>query len=106
MWRRPGYGDHLAATVDPDIYNRQKGVSAPPGFADAMPGWFRLQGDEVPHWHVTFAVGDRDEAVASALRLGARDDAGPLDDAWTKSAVVRDPQGATFTLSQFDPRSP
>ena len=38
MIRRPGYGDHLAATVDPGIHERQAGVSAPPGFADAI-GW-------------------------------------------------------------------
>ena len=106
MWRRPGYGDHLAATVDPDIYGRQQGVSAPPGFADAIAWLASLEPGEVPHWHVTFAVADRDEAVASALRLGASDLSGPVDNAWTKSAVVRDPQGATFTLSQFDPQSP
>ena len=33
-------------------------------------GWLRSTEDEVPHWHVTFAVADRDEMVASALRLG------------------------------------
>jgi predicted enzyme related to lactoylglutathione lyase len=60
----------------------------------------------VPHWHLTFAVADRDEIVASALRLGATDLSGPIDNAWTKSAVVRDPQGATFTLSKFDPQTP
>ena len=32
MWRRPGYGDHLAATVDPGIHVRQAAISAPPGF--------------------------------------------------------------------------
>ena len=33
-----GYGDHLAATVDPGIHERQAGVGVPPGFADAI-GW-------------------------------------------------------------------
>lgn len=103
MWRRPGYGDHLAATVDPDVHERQSGISAPPGFADAIAWLAPLDGDEAPHWHVTFAVTDRDETVAAALRLGAADLSGPVDSAWTKTAVVRDPQGATFTLSQFDP---
>ena len=32
MVRLPGYGDHLAATVDPHIHERQ--AFAPPGFAD------------------------------------------------------------------------
>jgi predicted enzyme related to lactoylglutathione lyase len=103
MWRRPGYGDHLAATVDPDIYTRQAGISAPPGFADAI-AWLAGLGDgEVPHWHVTFAVADRDEIVATALQLGATDLSGPIDTNWTKAAIVRDPQGATFTVSQFTP---
>ena len=103
MWRRPGYGDHLAATVDPDIHARQDAISAPPGFADAIAWLAPLGPDEVAHWHVTFAVADRDEIVATAVRLGATDLSGPVDTAWTKSAVVCDPHGAAFTLSQFAP---
>jgi predicted enzyme related to lactoylglutathione lyase len=103
MWRRPGYGDHLAATVDPDIHRRQDAVSAPPGFADAIAWLAPRGGGEEPHWHVTFAVADRDGIVESAVRLGAIDLSGPMDTAWTKAATVRDPQGATFTLSQFTP---
>ena len=38
MLRVPGYGEHLAATVDPGILDRQDGIGAPPGFADAV-GW-------------------------------------------------------------------
>ena len=38
MITRPGYGDHLATTVDPGIHERQAGIDAPPGFADAI-GW-------------------------------------------------------------------
>jgi uncharacterized protein len=103
MWRRPGYGDHLAATIDPDIHHRQAGISAPPGFADAIAWLAPVDGDEVPHWHVTFAVADRDQSVATAVRLGAIDVSGPLDTTWTRAAVIRDPQGATLTLSQFTP---
>src|SRR4051794_33094851 len=36
MLQVPGYGDHLAATVDPDIHERQ--ATAPPGFADVIGG--------------------------------------------------------------------
>ena len=36
MIRLPGYGDHLAATVDPHIHERQQ--FAPPGFADVVAG--------------------------------------------------------------------
>ena len=105
MWRRPGYGDHLAATIDPDIHRRQDGVAAPPGFADAIAWLAPLDHTETPHWHVTFAVADRDRMVAAAVRLGATDVSGPLDTTWTKAAVMNDPQGATFTLSQFTPPS-
>jgi len=63
-----------------------------------------LNDGEEPHWHVTFAVTDRDEAVLRAEELGAVVVSGPTDDQWTRSAVVRDPQGAVFTLSQFDPQ--
>ena len=34
--RRPGYGDHLAATVDPDIRQRQSDVEDASGFEDAV----------------------------------------------------------------------
>ena len=102
MIRRPGYGDHLAATVDPGIRDRQAGVAAPPGFEDAI-AWLAPAGAGEPdHWHVTFAVADRDAAAAAAKRLGATILARE-DTEWTRTALVRDPQGAAFTLSQFTP---
>ena len=104
MWRRPGYGDHLASTVDPDIQARQDAIAAPPGFADAVAWLAPLRPGEAPHWHVTFAVADRDDIITRALELGATDLTGPVDTAWTRATDVRDPQGATFTLSQFAPQ--
>jgi uncharacterized protein len=102
MIRRPGYGDHLAATSDPGIHERQAGVSAPPGFADAI-GWLApAQPDEQPHWHVSFAVADRDATAADAERLGGTV-LGSSDTDWTREALVRDPAGAVFTASQFTP---
>jgi predicted enzyme related to lactoylglutathione lyase len=100
MLQVPGYGDHLAATVDPGIHERQ--ASAPAGFADAI-GWLAVVGpDEPARWHVTFSVADRDDSLAIAQRLGATvlqsEETG-----WTRHAVVRDPQGAELTLSQFTP---
>jgi predicted enzyme related to lactoylglutathione lyase len=103
MWRRPGYGEHLAATVDPDIHERQAAGGAPAGFADVVAGRAPLGPGEQAHWHVTFTVTDRDDAVATALALGATDVSGPVDTMWTRTAVVRDPQGAVLTLSQFAP---
>jgi len=82
MIRRPGYGDHLEATVDPDIRARQSGVVAPPGFEDAIAWVAATAPDEPPHWHVSFAVADRDHTAAEAERLGAQV-LGQDDTEWT-----------------------
>ncbi|MGO9884048.1 MAG: VOC family protein [Solirubrobacteraceae bacterium] len=102
MVRRPGYGDHLEATVDPDIRTRQTGVGAPPGFEDAIAWAGALETGTSPHWHVTFAVEDRDTTAALADQLGA-EVISAEDTQWTRTALVRDPQGAIFTASQFTP---
>ena len=102
MIRRPGYGDHLAATSDPDIYERQASVNTPPGFADAI-GWLGPgPPDQEPSWHVTFTVVDRDQTATRAEELGGRV-VGEDDTEWTKTAEIVDPQGAAFTASQFSP---
>ena len=102
MVRRPGYGDHLAATVDPDIRARQSDIVAPAGFEDAV-AWMRLIPEGHPErWQVTFAVADRDASAATAEDLGATVIASE-DSEWTKTATIRDPQGAEFVLSQFTP---
>ncbi len=103
MWRRPGYGEHLAATVDPGIHERQAGAGAPPGFADVVAGRAPLGPGEQPHWHVTFTVANRDDAVAFAVGLGATDRSGPVDTMWMRTTVLADPLGAVFTVSQFVP---
>jgi predicted enzyme related to lactoylglutathione lyase len=56
----------------------------------------------VPHWHVTFTVTDRDATAATAESLGGQVLA-TSEDLWTRKALVRDPQGAQFTVSQFTP---
>lgn len=100
--RVPGYGDHLAASTDPDLYERQASVSAPPGFADAI-GWVAPADDDGgPHWHVTFAVADRDETVALATAHGG-EVLTTEESQWARTATLRDPQGAVFTASQFTP---
>jgi predicted enzyme related to lactoylglutathione lyase len=97
MIQVPGYGDHLAATSDPDIHERQ--ATAPPGFADVIGGLVPA-GELGPQWHVTFTVADRDESAATAETLGATVLSRSEDD-WTRKATIRDPQGAVFTASQF-----
>lgn len=102
MVRSRGYGDHLEATVDPGIRARQRGHAAPPGFEDAIAWQGALEPGASPHWHVTFAVADRDAIAADAEHLGA-DVTAREDTQWTRTALVRDPQGAVFTASQFTP---
>lgn len=101
MIRRPGYGDHLEVTVDPGIRDRQKGVSAPQGFEDAI-GWLVPTPGVADRWHVTFSVAHRDDSVALAEKLGATVLSSD-DSQWSKTATVRDPQGAVLTLSQYTP---
>lgn len=98
--RVAGYGDHLAATVDPDIHVRQ--ASAPPGFADVIGGVQQAASGEPAHWHVQFSVADRDAAVGRARELGAEVLA-TSETPWTRLAELRDPAGAEFTVSQFTP---
>jgi predicted enzyme related to lactoylglutathione lyase len=97
----PGYGDHLESTVDPDIRSRQ--ASAPEGFEDVIGGFAPAEAGEPNHWHVTFTVVDRDESAALVERLGGEVLRKGEDD-WTRTALVRDPQGAPFTVSQFAPK--
>ena len=100
MWRVAGYGDHLQATVDPEIYVRQ--ANAPEGFADVVAGAELIAGEQTPRWKVVFSVADRDESAATAARLGAEIIAS-RDTMWTRDADLRDPQGAELTISQFAP---
>ena len=99
--RRPGYGDHLEATVDPTSARARRAI-APPGFEDAIAWLAPLEPGWRPHWHVTFAVADRD-AAAARPRASALPSSRPPTRQWTRTALIRDPQGAVFTASQFTP---
>ncbi len=98
----PGYGDHLAATVDPGIHERQAAISAPPGFADAIAWLVGVDAGAPTGWQVTVTVDDRDASAARAIELGG-EVLGTDDTDWTRTALVRDPQGAVLTLSEFTP---
>lgn len=116
MWRLPGYGDHLA-TLDPDLRRRHAEGGVPAGFADAV-GWLIPlppggddtggadrgdEGDEPPHWAVTFAVDDPDATAARAEDLGGSVVVPPFDAGPARLATLRDPQGAVFTISHYQP---
>ncbi len=107
LWRVAGYGDHLAAS-DPEMKAHLEAMQAPDGFTDGV-AWlepFTAAGeDATARWTVTFAVADADAAVDRALELGA-DVVTPLfDTEYTRASMVRDPQGAAFTLSEYRPPS-
>ena len=102
MLRRPGYGDHLASTVDPAIHERQAAISAPPGFADAI-AWLvgvdagAPRGGRSPSRSTTATPRRRGRSELGGEVLGTD------DTDWTRTALVRDPQGAVLTLSEFTP---
>jgi len=94
----PGYGDHLEASADPQIRERQAG--APEGFEDVVGAMEATAGGERAHWRVKISVADRAASMATAQRLGATLLATD-DQVWALLADVRDPQGAEFTISEF-----
>jgi predicted enzyme related to lactoylglutathione lyase len=107
MWRVPGYGEFLAVN-DPDLRRRQADAGAPAGFADAI-GWLmpmtsdRFPDDVPGHWSVTFAVDDTDAIADGAAKLGGEVVVPPHDLGVVRLAVLRDPQGAVFTVSKYQP---
>jgi predicted enzyme related to lactoylglutathione lyase len=107
MWRRPGYGDFLAVG-DPDLRRRVVEFGAPPGFEDCI-GWMmpmtedRFPPEVPPHWHVTFAVDDADAIAARTVELGGEVLTAPFEAGVVRIAVLRDPQGAAFSVNTFTP---
>lgn len=107
MWRLDGYGDHLEE-IQPGTKEAVREAGAPAGFADVVASLVPL-GDDQPetpaHWSVTFAVDDADAIAARAGELGGRVLVEPLDAPWVRTAVLADPQGATFIASRFVPEN-
>jgi predicted enzyme related to lactoylglutathione lyase len=57
--------------------------------------------DEAAHWRVDFWIADADAAAARATQLGGSVVAGPEDAGPFREAVLADPAGATFSVSQL-----
>jgi len=51
-------------------------------FADAV----------LPHWSVTFSVGDTDAVAQQAVKLGGKVTVPPFEVSYTRVAVISDPQ--------------
>ena len=103
MWMLPGCGDHLEE-VTPGLRQQMTQMGAPEGFIDVVAALNPIGADDdttVAHWSVTFGVDDADAIAAKAQELGGDVVAGPFDAPWTRMAVIKDPQGATFIASQF-----
>ncbi len=103
MWTLPGYGDHLEE-ASPGLRAQMAAMGAPDGFIDVVAALNSIADDDSDtpaHWSVTFAVDDADATAEKAGELGGEIVAGPFDAPWTRMAVIKDPQGATFVASQF-----
>jgi predicted enzyme related to lactoylglutathione lyase len=106
-WALPAYGDFLEDR-SPGLRERIAGMGAPPRFEEVVAAVMPIpddQPDTPAHWSVTFAVEDADATVARAGELGGRVVVAPFDAPWVRSAVIADPQGATFIASQFKPEN-
>ena len=103
MWVLPGYGDHLEEKT-PGLRENMAQMGAPEGFVDVVAQVIPIAPDDSDtpaHWAVTFGVDDATETAAKAATLGGEVVAGPFDAPWTRLAVIKDPQGATFVAGQF-----
>ena len=102
MVRLPGYADFLERHY-PGTKQRHLDFGAPPGFTECVAWFLPLREGEPPHWSVTFSVADADGVAAKARELGATVLVEPFDVPMVRSTVIRDPAGATFTASAFNP---
>jgi uncharacterized protein len=106
-WTLPGYGDHLEEG-DPDLRKRLAESGGPEGFEDVVASLVPIpddQPDTPPHWGITFAVDDADEAARKATELGGTVVLPPTDMPWVRMTVITDPQGATFVASKYVPEN-
>jgi predicted enzyme related to lactoylglutathione lyase len=89
LWRLPGYvGGEVEQPVPRDVV----AAMAPAGdAAAAVP----------PHWNVNIRIGDADATVEQAARLGGQVIMPAFDTPGFRNAVLADPQGAVFSISQL-----
>jgi len=86
LFRLPGYvGGRSRQPIPEDVV----AVMAPP--AAEIP----------PHWNVNLQVSDADLSTEVAARAGGTVIAAPMDTPGFRSAVLADPQGAVFSISQL-----
>jgi uncharacterized protein len=101
-WTLTTYGDYLE-TLTPGVRERAAAFGAP-GFADVLAAITVIADDdpaEPAQWGVTFAADDVDATAAKAVELGGTVVSPPVDAPYSRLTVIRDPQGATFSTTQF-----
>jgi predicted enzyme related to lactoylglutathione lyase len=103
FWTLPGYGDHLEER-NPGLRQQMGQMGAPGGFIDVVAALNPIAKNDdttLAHWNVTFAADDVVATAAKVKELGGEVVKGPFDAPWTRLAVIKDPQGATFVAGQF-----
>jgi uncharacterized protein len=84
LFRLEGYAGDAGQAIPPDTV---AAIAAPdPGIP--------------PHWNVNFRAADADALAARVPELGGRVLMAPFDTPGFRSAVIQDPQGAVFSVSQ------
>jgi hypothetical protein len=103
-WILPGYGDYLEE-LTPGIRARTAEYGVP-GFEDVVAAIGPIPDEEPdtrPSWNVTFSTDDADASAERAAGLGGQVVVPPFDEPFVRRSVIRDPQGASFIISQFVP---
>ena len=77
------------------------GVPEQPVARDVVAAMVRAGDGEAAHWRADFWIADADAAAARATQLGGSVVAGPEDAGPFREAVLADPAGATFSVSQL-----
>jgi len=103
MWGLPGYGDVLEQR-NPGMREGMASMGAPARFEDVVAA-LDVTSDGAPHWGVTFATEDADASARRVAELGGRVLVEPFSAPWVRMAVVADPAGASFIVSQFAPEN-
>ena len=83
-------------------------MAAPDGFIDVVARLDPIAAADSgtpANWSVTFGVDDVNATAAKARELGGEVVSGPVDAPWSRTAVINDPQGASFVASQFVPEN-
>jgi len=101
FWALTTYGDYLE-TMTPGVREQAAAFGAP-GFADVLAAVNLIADADPadPEWGVTFSTDDADATAAKAVELGGTVVAPPVDAPYSRLTAIRDPQGATFSATQF-----